>query len=194
MSIITATLKGFKGFNKRLSAEQKKQEKALEITIKVEGFQLRKTLQKEIRAGAPGGQRFDDQTFISRFAGGKRRSNKPLRRLAIAIRYKVEKKPFSMIIGWPDTVSKSWRRIATKQQEGFSQTITERMKTYLRAHLSQRSKVPKKYKKYFAIRNTTKVLITPGRPIFVPFWKKYQEPAWRNIKKNWSRKASGKRI
>jgi len=192
--MITATLKGFKGFSQRLSAEQKKEEKALEIAIKVEGFQLRKTLQKEIRAGSPGGQRFDDQTFISRFVGGKRRQNKPLRRLAIAVRYKIDRKPFGMAIGWPDTVSKSWRRIAKKQQEGFTQTVTNRMKTWMRSYLGKESKVPKKYKRYFMVKNATKIFTTPARPIIAPFWSKYQHATWRNIKRNWSRKARGKSI
>ena len=188
----TIKIHGLKKLQKYLDQASKAEDKALQTAIKVEGFKLRKKLQKEIRQGAPGGQKFDPLSFIRRKTG---RTTKPLRRLAIAVRYFIPStKPFEMHIGWTGRgVSKKWKYLAKSLQEGFTKPVTEKQRKYFRVlggQLTKRSKV----RKYLFLKETTTHLTTPARPILDPFWRAYREQAWRNIKKNYQRKISGERI
>ena len=196
--MLQATTKGFTRLEKALRAETMRQEKALKTSVKVEGFRLMRLLKKQIREGAPGGRKFHPLTFLSRSWGGtskRLRPNKPLRRLAIAVRYWVKDfKPFDMRIGWtgPKT-SKSWKRIAAKQQQGFSHTMPEIRREGFRlkgARMSRRSVA----RKYMFIRKSTKRFKTPARPILDPFWQAEEHRAWRNIQRNFRLKMKGQRI
>ena len=193
--MIGAVLKGMKAVELDLSREARQHEKALTTGIKVEGFRLMRLLKAEIRQGAPGGKEFSSLSFIARFYF-RRRPNNPMARLAIPVRYEVtSKNPFKMAVGWvgPKT-SKSWKRLAERHQEGFTSTISEKQRQWLRARLAAGTRVPKKYHKFFALRKTTTEFKTPARPMLDPFWEAYHDDAWRNIRANYHRKLRGERI
>jgi len=196
--MLQATTKGFKNLDRVLKAENLRQEKALNTAVKVEGFRLMRLLKKQIREGAPGGKKFNPLTFLSRAWSGKGKRlgpNKPLRRLALAVRYFVkDQRPFDMRIGWvgPKT-SKSWKRIAQKQQEGFTGQMTESRREMFRGMGSRMSK-RSVARKYMFIRKSTTRLKTPARPIMDPFWQAEEYRAWKNIQRNFRLKMKGQRI
>ncbi|HUT43524.1 MAG TPA: hypothetical protein VMW95_04230 [Desulfobacterales bacterium] len=183
--------KGFESLYKTLKTESKRQEKALNTAVKVEGFRLMRLLKKEIQSGAPGGRKFSPLTYMARARGGRLRPNKPLRRLAIAVRYQVQNNPFEMKIGWiGPRVSKSWKRIAEMQQEGFESGISESRRRYFRLKaggLSRRSIA----RRYLFLKKSTRKLKTPARPIMEPFWRAQRDSAWRNIRRNYVAKLKG---
>ena len=165
----------------------KRQEKDLQTAVKVEAYRLRSQLKKDIRSGAPGGKRFEPLTFLARRKrGGKRFTpNKPLSRLALPISYHIKKyKPFQIAVGWTGPrVSESWKRIAERQQEGFTSPVTDPRESYFR-HRGEEVSEKSKNRKYFFLRKTTSQLDTPDRPIVEPFWKSQENKAWKNIRNN----------
>jgi hypothetical protein len=194
--MLNVVTKGFTGLERTLKTESRRQEKALNVSIKVEGFRLMRLLKKQIRDGAPGGKKFEPLSFLSRAWGSKRlRTNKPLRRLALAVRYHVQdQSPFDMRIGWvgPRT-SKSWKRIAELQQEGFTRGMKSERREFFRlkgAAMTKRSVA----RKYMFVRRSTKRFTTPARPIMDPFWRAEKDRAWRNIQRNYRLKMKGQRI
>ena len=56
--------RGLEHLSRIYKTESKRQEKALNTAIKVEGFRLMRLLKEQIKAGAPGGQKFDPLTFL----------------------------------------------------------------------------------------------------------------------------------
>ena len=196
--MLKITTKGFSKLERMLKTESKRQEKALNTVVKIEGFRLMRLLKKQIRDGAPGGQKFDPLTFIARRWGSKGsrlRPNKPLRRLAVAVRYFVKDySPLDMRIGWvgPRT-SKSWKRIAKLQQEGFTRPITEkRRKSFVALGRAMSKRSPAR--KYMFLLKSTRMLTTPPRPIIDPFWDSEKRRSWRNIQRNYRLKMKGQRI
>ena len=193
---LTSTIRGLKKLDKVLKTESRRQEKLLETAVKVEGFRLMRQLKKEIREGSPGGRKFKGLTFLSRAWGGKGRlrPDKPLRALAIAVRYLVNYRPFSMQIGWVGPrVSKSWKRIAEHQQEGFTRPVTKSRRAYFLSTgkaLGKRSMA----KKYMFLRKGTTRFETPARPIMDPFWRAERRRAFLNIRENYIKKLKGERI
>jgi len=193
---IQPILRGFKALDRILKTESQRQEKLLETAVKVEGYRLMRQLKKEIREGSPGGSKFKDLTYLSRAWGGKGRlrTNKPLRRLALAVRYLVQKAPFSMQIGWVGSrTSKSWQRIAIRQQEGFESPVSEARRAYfarIGGGMGKRSQA----KKYLFLRKSTTQFKTPARPIMDPFWRAERRRAFSNIRENYLRKLKGERI
>lgn len=185
---VTATVRGMTNLQRALKARQKKEVKSLETAVKVEGYRLMKDLKGLIRGGCYGGP---EKSMIARKLS---RSTTPLRRLATAVRYQVDREPFAFRFGWVGPkVSKSWKRIAARQQEGFTAPVTERQRAFFRhvgGDLSKRSK----YKKYFFLKKSTSQLKTPARPILEPFWADNRERAWRHIAANYRRKLAGERI
>lgn len=196
--MLNATIKGFTRTEKTLKAESVRQKKALNTSVKVEGFRLMRLLKKQIREGAPGGKKFHPLSFLARAWGAKGKrlgADKPLRRLAIAVRYFIkDQRPFDMRIGWTGPrVSKSWQRIAQKQQEGFMSPMSQSRREFFRAKgalMSMRSKA----RIYMFIRKSTCRFKTPARPILDPFWRAEEDRAWRNIRKNFRLKMKGQRI
>ena len=105
---------------------------------RVEGLRLKKLLQQEIRAGAPGGRPFSPLTEMAKRMTERRSKNRrPLSRLAIPIRYRVsrEGRNYKVRIGVVDPgkgkhprTSVSWKRIARFQQEGGTRPVGNREK------------------------------------------------------------------
>lgn len=190
--------KGFTNIERTMKAESARQEKALNTAVKVEGFRLMRLLKQQIRAGAPGGRKFEPLTFLARRWGSKGnrlRANKPLRRLAVAVRYWVkDRKPFDMRIGWtgPRT-SKSWKRIARLQQEGFARPVSEKRRRSF-ARLGEPMSARSPARKYMFLRKSTTRFETPARPVMDPFWRAEEKRAWHNIRRNYRLKMKGRRI
>lgn len=194
--MLSVVVKGAERVLKDLEKDRKETEKALHTAIRVEGFSLMKQLKSEIRAGAPGRRRFRPLTYLGRY-GGKKRKNNPLARLALPIRYHIDKKdPFVIKIGWTGPqVSKSWKRLAALLQKGFSRRISEKQRRWFRRALKKEvTRVPKSAKRYFKLRKETTEFDTPARPILDPFWTANRNIAWRRIRRNFLRKLAGERI
>lgn len=183
---LKSTLKGFDSLDRILKSESKRQDKALQLAIRVEGFRLMRLLKEQVKKGSPGGRRFKKLSYLSRAWGGKGRlrPDRPLSRLAVAIRYQIRNDPYSMQIGWVGPrVSKSWKRIAEKQQEGFDSPVSEARRAYFAGkggRMGKRSVA----KRFMFLRKGTKNFKTPARPILDPFWKEQRHQAILNIRKN----------
>jgi hypothetical protein len=194
--IAASAAKGLDKISKELKAENIRQKKAFETAIKVEGYRLMRQLKKEIRQGSPGGRKFKPLSYLARSWGGagRLRADKPLSRLALAIRYVVKNNPFSMTVGFTGPkISKSWTRIAEKQQEGFTFDMpSARRLSFIRAaaNMSKRSKA----RKYLFIRKEITRFTVPPRPIIEPFWDREKRVSVRNIRSNYIKKLKGQRI
>lgn len=203
---INVTVRGLTQLQRSLNLERLKSVKALDTAVKVEGYRLRKKLQEEIRSGAPGGRSFAPLSFIARHLN---RSRRALSKLAAPIRYFIPKdSPIEMHVGWTGPgVSKSWQRIAQRQQEGFTSTVSERQRRYFKlvgASMKGRwskagrsgGQVMSQHKdaKYFFLSKSTVQMRTPARPIMDPFWSANRQEAWRNIRRNTLAKMRGQRI
>ncbi len=195
--MISATIKGADKLAKALKAESRRSEKALNVALRVEGFQLSRALKKEIRQGAPGGRQFRPLTFLARRWGGGRqlRPNKPLQRLALAVRYFVAKqKPYEVHVGWTGPrVSKSWKRLAQLHQKGFTAAMTTSRRRYF-ARKGGAMSPRAAGRRFLFLKKSTRQFRTPARPILDPFWDRHQEAAWMNIRRNFKRKLAGQRI
>ncbi|MBA2881835.1 hypothetical protein HNR65_002166 [Desulfosalsimonas propionicica] len=176
---------------KSLRAESKRQKRALSTAVKVEGYRLRKQLIAEIRAGAPGGDSFAPLSMIQRKRALR---TKPVAPLTKAIRYHIPSQdPIEMQIGWTGPkVSKSWKRIAKKQQEGYTVSVSAKQRRFLARYGGSMGR--SKYKPFFFVQKSTRQFEVPARPIMEPFWAQNQARATKNITRNYQKKLRGERI
>jgi hypothetical protein len=146
-------IKSIKKVVDELKADQKREIKAADTAIRVEGYRLKRLLQEEIRNARPGGKRF---AVLSKMRSmdqahkkdGIRARSQALRRLAVSVRYGIPRKsPIIMAIGWVGprystspyqgfqgyrsekwsrntVLSGSWRRLAAFHQSGFTSNVT----------------------------------------------------------------------
>ena len=84
-----AILKGLEKTQKGIKRAEMTQIRSLNTAFRVEGFRMKNLLQKQIRAGNPGGRQFDNLTIIGRRWWYQRRKNNPLHRLALGVRYHI---------------------------------------------------------------------------------------------------------
>jgi hypothetical protein len=194
---LTATTAGLSQLEKLLKAERGRHKKALDTALKVRGYKLAAQMKREIRAGAPGGRRFAPLTWLARRwgAGSRLRPDKPLSRLAIAVRYHVAKtEPLAVSVGFTHpSLSKSWRAIALRHQEGFTHGITDKRRQYFAekaANLSQRAQG----RRQLFIKKSTRTFRTPPRPIIDPFWAAHKNEALAKIRRDFRVKIKGGRI
>lgn len=192
--IIKMTTRGFKNLERTLKVEGKRQKKALDTAVRVEGFRLMRLLKAEIRKGNPGGRRFAPLSFIARRRMHRGR-NTPLRRLALGVRYFLaDRNPLELHIGWAGPkVSKRWKYLAKVLQEGFVHGMdpdTRRLIISAGGRMTKRSKG----RRYHFIKSSTQQFKTPPRPIMEPFWAAYRDDARKNIANNFRRKMRGQRI
>jgi len=167
--------------------------KAGETAVKVEGFRLKNELTKEIRSGAPGGKKFVELSMIAR---KRSKTTKPLRRLATATRYGIDKSgnKMGMDIGFiASKSSKSWANIASRVQAGARWEVSDAARKYLINYGSALTK-RSKFRKYFFLKKTTTHFVTPPRPIIEPFWNAHKREALENIQSNYRKKLKGERI
>jgi len=189
--------------------------KATDTALKVEGFRLKKLLEKELKAGAPGGRAFDPLTEMARRTMGKYdKSVRPARKALTrsrgaesmhrAIRYNAYSlyRKFVFAFGFIDPakgekLSKSWKRLARLHQEGFVRTVTEAQRRYYARRGSKLvGKTGRRLKaaKFFFLKKGTTTFRTPARPIIDPFWAAHRGEAERNVKSNFEKKLRGERI
>jgi hypothetical protein len=229
-NIISAVWKNVAEVRRGLEKEAKQQKKDLQTAVKIEGYRLRKLMAEQIRKAAPGGHSFRTLSEIARRTGARnvrgekdlrqfgqsgflsraRNARQALRRLALGVRYQVRQTPdFQMHIGFTGPrVSKSFKRLAVKHQQGFTSEVTEEMRRmFARRGAALKGKwkrgkgrsggwehVQDPAAKYFFLKKSTTRLKTPARPIIAPFWQKYEGEARRNIRENFRRKRLGERI
>ncbi len=188
----SAAVRGITNIEKDLKAESRRQVKAMDTAVRVEGDRLRKQLIDDIRKESPGGEKWAPLSMLQR----KRvRRTKALQTLTKAVRYHIPKRsPIEMKIGWVGPqVSKSWQRIAVKHQEGFEYEPTKMQRRIL-AGVGGRMTKRSKYKPYHFIRKETRTFDIPARPIMVPFWRRQEPAARKNISRNYIAKLKGQRI
>jgi len=188
-----ATIKGLDKVRKGLKSAKGKVDKAFQTAVKVEGFNLKKILQKEIRQGKPGGRVFAPLSYISKRLRGRRPNRKPLERFAIGIRYQIKQNPFKMKIGWIGKAQRGWRKLAKIHQEGFKREILFSKRREIKQKGAALGKVTGGPTPFF-LKKTTKFFATPARPIMSPFWQLHERIANQNIKRNFKRKLKGIRI
>jgi len=198
MSTVSLKINDFAGFQSSLNKSRETIRKAAINAAKVEAYRLTRELQREIREGAPGGEKFEPLTIL-RGMGQKRFT--PLKGLARVPKYAVMRKGSDTKIMFGFLGIKSSRKyseLATKLQDGFStpsDSPTPVGSTYrkLFATIGGRLK-SKAIKKYFFLRKTTVKLVTPKRMIIVPFWRAHRSEAEANVVSNFERKLRGERI
>lgn len=206
MISVKTEIAGAKKLAEALRAVSREENKALNTAIRVTGYRKMRKLQKEIEAGAPGGRPFAPLTLMARKRGG-RTSRKPLRSLAVAVKYRVKKEPFTFTFGFvgpdrrdikgdareKDRISKSWKHLAEIHQKGFSRTPMPKYRGYLAGYggrLSKRSK----FRRVFFLRKETRQFHTPARPIVDPFWAAHKRDVFASIRRDYRRKLRGERI
>lgn len=176
------TIKGMRSVEKYLKDAQRKNERALNKAIRRTGYNLMRDLKTEIQQGAPGGAPFAPLSEIEKKL---KRTTKPLRRLAQGVRYVIEDKPFKFKFGWTGSqVSRSWKRIAEKQQEGFTSPVTEKRRRFMRHRGEEMGKRAFRRRVFFLRKSTTR-LKTSARDILGPFWRAHKEKAWSEIKRRY---------
>ncbi len=193
---MSVTLKGAKKVVKFLKKADAHTKKSLNTAIKVEGFRLKKLLQKEIRSGSPGGSRFNVLSFIARKIDRRSPNRKPLTRLAAGVRYHVKSyKPFQLEVGWPEgnKGSNSWRRLALMLQKGFTKSISKKQRSFI-LHKGSKLGTIEGGETPFFLRKSTKSFKTPERQIISPFWQANRSKANQNIKRNFKLKLKGAKI
>ena len=192
--MIKVTIKGLKRLERTLKIEGRRQKKALDTAVKVEGFRLMRLLKLEIRKGAPGGRKFAPLSFIARRLYHRGR-NEPLRRLALAVRYYIaERDPLQFYVGFTGPkVSRRWKYLAKVLQAGFTGAMdAETRKQFIitGGRMTKRAKA----RRYHFIKESTRQFTTPARPIIEPFWHAHRRQALLNISRNFRRKMRGERI
>lgn len=199
MSLVSFGIKNLRQFKKDLERDQRQIEKAGHTAARVEGYRLSSELKTEIKAGAPGGRKFSPLTEIARRM--RRPMNRtPLKRLAIPVRYaaRMTGQGFEVAVGFVDpgrgkALSKSWKRIAIEQQEGFTRSPAQTRRLAIIRTAARLGKRARGRQKLF-LRKSTRRFKTPGRPIIDPFWMAHKNEAKRNIRYNFERKMAGERI
>lgn len=191
--MLKATIKGARTLKRDIKREGRRARYSMNLAVRVEGFRLMRLLKKEIREGAPGGKRLEPLSVIARKRLHRGR-NEPLRRLSLGVRYHVTRwDPVQMHVGWTGPrVSRRWKFLAKKLQEGFRTRVTPGIREYLASYGGgMRSR---QARRYFFLRRNTRYLRTPARPIMDPFWRAHETDARRNIVRNFRRKMRGERI
>lgn len=214
---MTATAKGLAELDRTLAAEKRRQERALQTAVRVRGYKLMMQLRREIRSGAPGGQRFAPLSMIrrverARFSKtGRLGANKPLAPLAKAVGYQVQRQPvYGVKIGFGvgrglDSVT--WRRLALMHQQGFETSVdtpafrglSVSIEKYFRrmgsaVDYKTFGKRKSARRKFFFLKKSTRTLKTPARPIIDPFIRANRADALRKIQRDFRAKMRGRRI
>ena len=204
--MLKAGFKVLTDIKKIVDAENKRTLKAASTALKREGFLLAAELRKDIKAGiAP---KLSSQ---ARRFGGKFPARKPFTKLRstqdasgpskgiIPIRYNpvMSAKDLKVEVGLVDTrqekISKSWIRIFTRQEAGFTQKVTTRQRRYL-ARLGGEMPKTMRLRKHLFLRKGTTMLKTPARPIIGPFFSKWRVLSMHRLSQNFDKKMRGKRI
>jgi hypothetical protein len=190
-----------------MGAETKKQKKALETAIKVEGFRQLRKLREDIRHGRPGGKPYEKElSEIARRtkSGRLRKVQVPLYRLARLLRYNVEYKNgslgfrFGFVSSRSKSLSTSWKKLILKHHEGVdvlytgSRTELGRRMARIGAKLEKKGDPDARF--FFLRRSAGRRIDIPERPAIDMYWDSHDDEAKRNIAANFRRKMRGERI
>lgn len=151
--------------------------KAMEDSVKVTAFSLRKDMVKTLRQGELGLQ----PTTQSKM--NRKKSKNPLAKLAMGIIYKFNKRNLTATIGFHgDTARTKWtREYADRSDDGYSLIYTDRLREVL-------------HRQGIHIRKTTNYAVVPARDIIGNFFKRFQRIATERLKENFRKKLRGERI
>lgn len=214
-----ALIVGAAHLKKNLDEYDRSMVRNMNTAFRVVGYRLKNKLQKEIRAGAPGGSKFSPLTVIASKWFHKRRKSSALARLAFGVRYHIPNTPTPILqVGFvsPITVAeqlkmgrsgvkfgkykgspvgaithKSWRWLAELHQRGFKKNVTDAMRFSLYRRADE---VRGTEREYLKIKESTTKFETDPRPIINPFWEDSRRDTIRDIRVNWERKMRGERI
>lgn len=222
--MIDVIFRGVELLSKGLDKAEFENTRNLNTAFRIEGFRLKNILQKQIRAGSPGGRKFDDLTFVSRYWGGRQRSrrNRPLSRLALGVRYFVPNTSSPRLqVGYVGPVTSSEQRGMTESGFRFSssggfrgisirnmtskswrrlaskhQSGFDQAPTDAQRRSAFRSayEVPRRIKPYFIGAAKKSVWETPARPIIDPFWSQQSGQSIFNIRNNYHKLSAGLKI
>lgn len=207
------TITGIRQLQKDLDAAGKKNKRALETAIKVEGFRQLRILRDQIKKGVPGGHPYAAQLseIARRTKAGRLRKNQiPLYRLARLLRYNIAYRhgdiqmSFGFVSSSRSRLSGSWKKLVLQHAEGDEVDLHRTLYSGSRSELGRRfARIGGRLKKrgdpdarFFFLRRVTsrRGVDLPRRPIIEPFWGAYDDDVRRNIRKNFQRKLRGERI
>jgi len=198
--MISAVFKNMAAFQRQLDADNARKGKAAQTALKVEGFRLMQELTSEIHEGAPGGKRFDPLSEIALHITGRKRTRKPLSKLAAPVAYTARKEgdAYRIQVGYltegPRKASKSMQSLVERHAGGFSWSVSDQWRSYLRRIGGKFKKRRPGTAKYFFLLPRTMQMKSPPRPIIEPFWRAHQHEVLPNIQANFARKMQGERI
>ena len=206
--MLKMTVKGVKNLRRDLGVETRRQKKALDVALKVEGFRLLRQLRADIRAGKPGGRPYAAE--LSKIAGrtktGRLRKNQaPLYRIARMLRYDVVytagaglKFSFGFLTKARRPIPGGYKDLLLKHQEGVdvlykgSRRDLGRRMARIGAKLKKKGDPDARY--FFLRRTTARKIDLPRRPVINPFWRDQKSRAMANIRRNFRLKLAGRRI
>lgn len=213
--MIKTAIKNLQKFKKDIVAFDKAQKRAYVNAVKIEAYRLRTQLRNEYQKGMTGWPPMKEISKLSRAyqlaygvkgpAGGHAITTypgsgipapdyeaPPTYGLAVPIRYKVTKsgnKTLAEIgVMTKGKTSKSWQRVAWKQQEGFKIPLTDELREYFyNVGMKMRGEP-------IGFSPNTKQLTIPSRESIRPFWQRNKGAAWNHIKSNYVRLQKKERI
>jgi hypothetical protein len=206
---LNMTTRGLNKLYRDLGAYTKRERKALNTAIKVEGFRRLRQLREDIKAGHPGGKPYAAE--LSKIAGrtktGRLRKNQaPLYRLARLLRYRVEYRngdlqfAFGFLSRGRGGLGGRYKGLIKKHQEGIDVLYSGSRRDLGRRLARIGGKLKKKGDpdaKYFFLRKSTRrrgSIPLPARPMVEPYEKSHQADIIRSIRRNFLLKLGGQRI
>jgi hypothetical protein len=210
--MLKMTVRGLTKLAKDLGIEDKKDIKALETAIKVEGFKRLRQLRDDVRHGRPGGHEYAAE--LSKIAGrtktGRLRKNQaPLYRIARMLRYDVSYSrdlsgrggiqfSFGFLTHGRRPIPSTYKKMLIKHEEGldvlYRGSRTELGKRFARIGGKLKKKGDPDAKYFFLRKTTGRKIDLPSRRITEPYWDANRAEAMANIRRNYRLKRQGKRI
>lgn len=217
-----AIIKGVSKLKQNLDKYEFSLAKNMNTAFRITGFRLKNELQKEIRAGAPGGSKFAPLTVIASKWFYNRRKLGPLARLAFGIRYYIPNTATPLLqIGFVGPVNR--REQLEMTQSGFRfgkggmyrgisvgnmtskswRNLADMHQRGFKRHVSEAQRVSlyrrasrlrPPYSEYLKVKKSTTTFETDSRLMIDPFWSVNKASAIAEIRLNWERKMKGERI
>ena len=183
------------GFVKDMENADKKVVWAARHATKGEAYRLMRLLQKEIKAGAPGGVPFAPIREITKETrAGNIPKPKPLYRLFNAVRYRATTEGSGLTIGIggiEGMVSSSWLRILLESQTGSAKPVDPKFREHLLSiGIGLKGTGTKKatgLARYFFLKRQTQTFKTPARSIMDAFWNEQAGQVMTNIQTEFNR-------
>ena len=205
--LIKADIRGVRKLWKELNIHTKKQRRALETAIKVEGFRQLKRLREEVRKGTPAGKAYAAQLsgIARRTKTGRLKKNQvPLYRLARLLRYDVHyangelQFRFGFVKRGRASLGGTYKELLLKHQEGLdvlyggSRTELGRRLARIGGKLKKKGDPDARF--FFLRKETGRRIKLPERDIIDTFYGAYRPEMIKNIRANFKLKMAGKRI